>query len=86
MDTKRSFKRCGAKGVYRPMSCRGITRQSTVYDALTIENHATIPNNDATTIKNDSKTVKNNATEDENDATPTVDNNDATVENDATTA
>jgi len=36
MDTLRSFKRCGAKGVYRQMSCRGITRQSAVlYSLLT---------------------------------------------------
>ena len=36
MDTLRSFKRCGAKGVWRPMSCQGITRQSTVlYRLLT---------------------------------------------------
>ena len=37
MDTLRSsFKRCGAKGVYRQMSCRGITRQSAVlYRLLT---------------------------------------------------
>ena len=25
MDTLRSFKRCGAKGVYSQMSCQGIT-------------------------------------------------------------
>ena len=32
----RSFKRCGAKGVYRQMSCWGITRQSAVlYRLLT---------------------------------------------------
>ena len=30
MDTLMSFKRCGAKGVYRQMSCQGITRQSAV--------------------------------------------------------
>ena len=37
MDTLRSFKRCGAtKGVYRQMSCQGITRQSAVlYRLLT---------------------------------------------------
>ena len=36
MDTLRSFKRCGAKGLYRQMSCRGITRQSAVlYRLLT---------------------------------------------------
>ena len=34
MDTLRSFKRCGAKGVYRQMSCRGITRQSAVLHRL----------------------------------------------------
>ena len=36
MDTLRPFKRCGAKGVYRQMSCRGITRPSAVlYRLLT---------------------------------------------------
>jgi len=36
MDTLRSFKRCGAKGVYRQMSCQGIARQSAVlYRLLT---------------------------------------------------
>ena len=36
MDTLRSFKRCGAEGVYRQMSCRGITSQSAVlYRLLT---------------------------------------------------
>ena len=36
MDTLRSFKRCGAKGVYGQMSCQGITRQSAVlYRLLT---------------------------------------------------
>ena len=30
MDTLRLFKCCGAKGLYRQMSCRGITRQSAV--------------------------------------------------------
>jgi len=36
MDTLRSFKHCGAKGVYRQMSCQGITRQSAVlYRLLT---------------------------------------------------
>ena len=30
MDTLRSFKRCGANGVYRQMSCQGITRKSAV--------------------------------------------------------
>ena len=30
MDTLRSFKRWRAKGVFRQMSCQGITRQSTV--------------------------------------------------------
>ena len=36
MDTLRSFKRCGAKGVYKQMSCWGITRQSAVlYRLLT---------------------------------------------------
>ena len=36
MDTLRSFKRCGAKGVYRQMSCREIRRQSAVlYRLLT---------------------------------------------------
>ena len=36
MDTLRSFKRCGAKGLYRQMSCRGITRQPAVlYRLLT---------------------------------------------------
>ena len=36
MDTLRSFKRCGTNGVYRQMSCRGITRQSAVlYRMLT---------------------------------------------------
>ena len=30
MDTLRSFKRCGAKGLYRQMSYQGITRQSAV--------------------------------------------------------
>ena len=28
MDTLRSFKRCGAKGVYRQMSCRGLLKQT----------------------------------------------------------
>ena len=36
MNTLRSFKRCGAKGLYRQMSCRGIARQSAVlYRLLT---------------------------------------------------
>ena len=36
MDTFRSFERCGAKGVYRQMSCEGITRQFAVlYRLLT---------------------------------------------------
>ena len=36
MDTLRSFERCGAKGVYRQMSCEGITRQFAVlYRLLT---------------------------------------------------
>ena len=36
MDTLRSFKRCGAKKVYKQMSYRGITRQSAVlYRLLT---------------------------------------------------
>ena len=36
MDTLRSFKRCGAKGVYRQISCQGIARQSAVlYRLLT---------------------------------------------------
>ena len=30
MDTLRSFESCGDKGVYRQMSCRGITRDSAV--------------------------------------------------------
>jgi len=34
MDTLRSFKRCGAKGVYRQMFCQGITRQSAVFFRL----------------------------------------------------
>jgi len=37
MDTLRSFKRCGDKGVYRPMSCQGITRQSAVLYRLFIQ-------------------------------------------------
>ena len=28
IDTLKSFKRCGAKGVYKEMCCQGITRQS----------------------------------------------------------
>ena len=36
MDTLRSFKHCGAKSVYRQMSCQGITRQSAIlYRLLT---------------------------------------------------
>ena len=35
-NTLRSFKRCGTKGVYRQMSCWGITRHSAVlYRLLT---------------------------------------------------
>ena len=37
MDTLRSFKRFGAKGVYRQMSCRGIARQSAVLYRLLTE-------------------------------------------------
>ena len=37
MDTLRSFKRGGAKGVYRQMSCWGITRQSAVLYRLLIQ-------------------------------------------------
>ena len=38
MDTLRSFKRCGGKGLYiQQMSCWGITRQSAVlYRLLTL--------------------------------------------------
>ena len=35
MDTLRSFKLCGAKGVYRQISCQGITRPSAVPYRLT---------------------------------------------------
>ena len=36
MDILRSFKRCGAKGVYKQMPCQGITKQSAMlYRLLT---------------------------------------------------
>jgi len=52
MDTLRSFKHCGAKGVYRQMSWQGITRQSAVlYRSLTQTTEA--PKKRNRTVKSD---------------------------------
>ena len=55
MDTIKSFKRCGVKGLYRQMSCRGITGQSAVLYRLLTQ---TIEAPKKRTVKNDKQKEK----------------------------
>ena len=57
MHTLRSFKHCGAEGVYRQMSCRGITSQSAVlYRLLTQTIEAPKKRNKAIRVTNIKRT------------------------------